>query len=719
MKKLIYLLCFISTAAYGQNTFKARVIDADTKAPLFGATAQISPTKGAIADENGYLEIKGISTNTIELLVSYVGYERFVKTYTLPISDTVVIAMEHEHDDHDEVIVTSNRSSRTIDEIPTRIEVLASEELEEKSMMRSNNIAMLLRESTGILMQMTSASAANQSIRIQGLDGRHTQLLRDGFPVYSGFSSALSIMQIPPLDLKQVEVLKGSNSTLFGGGAIAGLVNLVSITPGDERKLKFMLDQTNASGTTANGFYAEKFKNFGLTLYGSVNRQQAYDANGDDFSDIPQIRSWTFNPSFFFYLNDKDLLRISFNLSSEERFGGDIPSIEDADNHTGHYTELNETDRISYQITYENKIDDRKTFTAKHSLNYFDRSVMSLGRGFDGQQWSTFTELSYRINSEASSWIAGMNVYSDSFKESNQVFGNPSRDYDYLTFGTFVQNTTTLSPAFTLESGFRADFDTNFGNFFLPRASLLAKINEKWTARLGGGLGYKLPTMFIEEAETIQYDGVMPIDVGNMEEERSIGGNLDFNYKTAIGDNWTFSLNQLFFYTQLTDAVVLRNNGSDIFNFENADGPINSKGIETNLKLTYNDFKLFANYALIDTELKFDNINQQKPLTPKHNIGLVLMYEEHGKWRVGLEAYYKSRQLRNNFTETDDFWIAGFMVMRKWKNFGLYVNFENFTDTRQHSMENFNINDHISPNFPDIWAPIDGYIMNGGIILEF
>jgi iron complex outermembrane receptor protein len=61
------------------------------------------------------------------------------------------------------------------------MELIAGEELEEKSNMKSGDIRMLLSESTGIQTQQTSATSANASIRIQGLDGRYTQILKTDF----------------------------------------------------------------------------------------------------------------------------------------------------------------------------------------------------------------------------------------------------------------------------------------------------------------------------------------------------------------------------------------------------------------------------------------------------------------------------------------------------------------------------------------------------------
>ena len=125
----------------------------------------------------------------------------------------------------EEITVISTRNRLSFEQQPTRIELLGSEEIKEKANMKPGDIRMLLNEITGIHVQQTSPVTFNSSIRIQGLDGKYTQLLLDGMPLYGGLSAGLGLLQIPPLDLEQVEVIKGANSTLYGGGAIAGLVN--------------------------------------------------------------------------------------------------------------------------------------------------------------------------------------------------------------------------------------------------------------------------------------------------------------------------------------------------------------------------------------------------------------------------------------------------------------------------------------------------------------
>ena len=230
-----------ATTVFGQNNLKVKVTHADTKEPLNAATISIAAlNKNIVTDSTGEASFQNLPAGKYKLLVSYVGFTEQEKHISIPFPGTVIeIGLEPEEEEEaEEVIIQSTRSSRTIQHIPTRVEFIAGEELDEKANMKPGDIRMVLSESTGITTQQTSATSANASIRIQGLDGRYTQILKDGFPLYAGFSGGLGLLQTPPLDLKQFEVIKGSASTLYGGGAIAGLVNLISKTPGEERELK-------------------------------------------------------------------------------------------------------------------------------------------------------------------------------------------------------------------------------------------------------------------------------------------------------------------------------------------------------------------------------------------------------------------------------------------------------------------------------------------------
>ncbi len=269
----------------------------------------------------------------------------------------------------EEVIIVTTRSSRSIQEIPTRIETITAEELGEKAAMNSSNIGMLLRETTGVQMQQTSLSSGNMNIRIQGLDGRYTQILKDGFPLYGGFAGGLSIMQIPPLDLKQVELIKGSSSTLYGGGAIAGLVNLISITPDKDPVLNLMINQTSANGTTGNLFYARKYGKTGITFYGSASDQFPYDPDNDGFSNLPRSQTYNFNPKFYFYVNTNTELSLGFNTAFDHRKAETWKCLKGM-RMLHVFFEKNNSERYSTQLSFRNT-KKKGTINFKQSLSYF------------------------------------------------------------------------------------------------------------------------------------------------------------------------------------------------------------------------------------------------------------------------------------------------------------------------------------------------------------
>ncbi|WP_026898725.1 TonB-dependent receptor [Daejeonella oryzae] len=718
----LFIFASISVfTAQAQHIFKTVVKDFSSGKPIIGASVTFPDLdKSAMTDKNGGVIFQDIPNGKHRIDFRYSGYQFKSDSISFPLSDSTFSVVllkkeEGEGEELEEVVISSTRSSRTISTIATRIEVIAGEELDEKGNMKPGDIRMLLNESTGIQTQQTSATSANASIRIQGLDGRYTQILKDGFPLFAGAASGLGLLQTPPLDLKQVEVIKGSASTLYGGGAIAGLVNLISKTPAEERDLNFHFNGTSAKGLDMNGYFGQRFDKFGITLFASANSNGAYAPANLQLTAIPKFERYTLNPRLFLYFNDKTRLNFGINSSFENRIGGDIRYINNEDANPGSFFERNKTDRLSTQFSLSHQSSETGSITLKNSLTYFNREITIPGYSFEGRQNGTFTELTYALTRPNTEWIGGLNLWTDQFKE-NQKTTFSLRNYTQITPGAFIQNNIRATNWLELESGLRGDYVPDYGFALLPRISALFKISPKFTSRLGGGLGYKIPNIFTEESERIHYRGVLPVSQEINKLERSYGSNLDFNYQTPLFNNQlSFSINHLFFYTYLNHPIIMSDQNTGVYRFENLPGYIDTRGMETNVKFTYQDFKLFVGYSLTDTKIHNNGLSSQNPLTAKHRLNNVLMYEVEDKWKLGAEAYYYSSQKLTDGRTGKPYWILGFMAEKLWENFSLYINFENYTDTRQTRFETIYNGSISNPVFKDIYAPLDGFVVNGGI----
>lgn len=718
LKISLYLLFFFfAFNLCAQQNIEIHVTDSESGAPLPGATASIKALNlGAASGSDGVIFMSGVPLGRHSVSVSFVGYPP--KVFTIVVSENGVkryeIALQSAEHELEEVVITSTRSSRTVADIPTRIEFIAGEELDEKSNMKPGDIRMLLSESTGIQTQQTSATSANASIRIQGLDGRYTQILKDGLPLYAGYAGGLGLLQIPPLDLKQVEVIKGSSSTLYGGGAIAGLVNLISKTPTEDRELRLLANGTSAKGLDLSGFFGKKFGLLGLTLFASRNSNEPYDPADIGLTAIPKFTRYNLNPRLFIEPSERTSITAGFNFVSEDRIGGDIVQIKkDGTPSPGYYYERNDSRRYSTQLSATHKTNGGVTLQLKNSFSYFDRKIAVPDYTFDGTQNSSYTELNFVKDSDNMEWIAGITFLTDKFNEHN-----PSnllkRDYDQSTVGLFVQNTATLSTKFTAELGLRADYVLDYGLAILPRISILYRANSRLSSRLGGGLGYKAPTIFTEDSERLHYRNVLPLSDEASDLEKSYGANWDVNYRTSIGEVG-FSVNHLFFYTNLRDPLMLAERSDGYYMFSDLAGYIDTKGTETNLKFEYGDFSLFLGYTFTDTKIHANGISHRYPLTPRHRLNNVLMYEVEERWKIGLEAYYFGKQRLNTGSYSRDYWICGFMVERLWEKISVFINFENFLDARQTRFDTIFNGTITDPVFKEIYAPVDGFVVNGGI----
>jgi outer membrane receptor for ferrienterochelin and colicins len=629
-------------------------------------------------------------------------------------------SIKEKEEELDEIVIQSTRTSRTIKNTPTRIESIDAEELAEKSNMKPSNVSMILHESTGLQVQQTSATSGTASIRVQGLDGKYTQLLKDGYPNFGNFASGLSILEIPPLDLKQVEIIKGPASTLFGGGAIAGVINFISKTPTLKGEHSFIFNQSNIGLTNLGVYSSQRNGKWGYAILGLVNSQKPYDVDQDDFSEVPKSDNFTVNPRLFYYPNASTSWMIGNSFTKGTMKGGDMHVIDgnsDA-NHT--YFEQNQTMRNTTTLEFDKRMENANSLKFKQSLSFFDRKINIPNYQFSGFNTNAFTDVSYVWNKQNQTIISGVNIMYDNFKQRNLE----TLDAKSFTTGAYIQHTWDLSENVKLENGLRFD-NVNYSNsnfsknqsFLLPKISALFIINPKWSSRIGGGLGYKIPTIFTEQTEENQYQNLLSLK--NVVAERSLGATADINFKTYVFKDLLFGVNQMFFITQINKPLVLENDGTNSF-FVNASESVISKGFETNVKFIFKeDYKFFVGYTFTNAEANYLSGNQFMPLLPKNKLNLALIYEKENNFKLGFEGYFTDKQYLYDGSQTPSFWEIGFMAEKTmWNHFSFFINFENITDTRQSNYKRVVSGPNNNPTFDTIWTHTEGFAINGGVKIK-
>jgi outer membrane receptor for ferrienterochelin and colicins len=719
VKKLITIILLLPVFTNAQNIFKATIKDSLTNEALIGSTAIIKgTTNGGSADVNGKIEIDNIPDGRQTIVFNFIGYEKRELTFVFPIVGNPaiggVIYLKSEAKEIEEIVVATTRTNSRIEEIPIRVEVLGGEELNEKGSMKSANIAMLLSEATGIQSQQTSAVNGNVSIRLQGLDGKYTQILKDGFPLYGGFAQGLSIMQIPPLDLKQVEVIKGSSSSLYGSDAIAGIINIISKQPQEKRELTFLVNQTSLLGTDVNGYFSSRLgrkKKFGFIFLTANSFQTATDVNKDGFSDLPKTQTFNVAPTFFYYFNPKTTLRFGLNGTLDNRKGGDMKVLKNVTDTLHKFFEENLSNRIATQLKFDIQFENNKSLTIKNSISYFDRSINQNTAAFKGNQVSSYSEASFNFKIAKHQFVTGLNFISEKFSEDSTKSGQ-QRNYNYNTTGLFLQDDWKPTEKFALQTGLRTDYQNQYGYFILPRLTLMYKFGNNFYVRAGSGLGYKLPSIFSTASEQEGINNIQPLS-STIKAEKAVGGNLDFNYKTIIKDKISLAFNQSFFATQINNPIAL-----DTFNFGNKGKPILTSGFESSIRFRWNNLKIFAGYTFVDARRKYDTLQTFVPLTPQHKIATTIVYEKEENYSIGFEGFYTSTMFRDLDSKTKDYLIIGLMVQKHFKYFIIIANCENILDSRQTRFENIVIPPTGMPTFRQIYAPIDGRVFNIAIRIK-
>lgn len=620
-------------------------------------------------------------------------------------------------------IISSTRTTQRIEDAPIKVEVLGPEEMTEENSIKPGNVASILGDVSGIQIQQASPVSGASNVRIQGLEGRYTQMLRDGMPLYDGLSGGFGVLSIAPLDLRQIELIKGSASTLYGGGAIGGLINFISRRPKMTQEAIVTLNASTLLEKNVNAYVAKRYKYWGYNLFTGFTDQSPRDVDGDGFTDLPDNTSFTAHPRLFFYPDEKTTVILGYSGNVETRDGGDYEAIRsNSDSLNGYprYAERNKLTRHTGELIAEHTFAGGVRGTVKGTFSSFMRDLTEEGAynfHFKGRQNNYYAEASALIPGKRVDVVGGVNITGDAFHKEEPA-NIPLRNFSNNVAGTFGQATLKLKGGTSIEGGLRLDHHDRLGFFLLPRLAALYRVNEHWAIRAGYGAGYRYPNVLAPQNTDLPLDEVLPLS-DNIGAEKSYGLNLEVNYRKDWDKDHSFFINHAFFLTRLEHPVTLKDYspvGGGIF-FTNESQPVETRGSDTYVRATLGHWELYLGYTFTDA-IRFyvpDNafISQFQPLTPRNRAAATVVWEPTEDWRIGLEGSYNSRQYRDYDTKTPDYFFLAASIMRAFgKHWQLVLNGENLLDYRQTRIEPINLGSRTNPYFRPLWAPIEGRVIN-------
>ena len=718
---LIYLTFSISVT-FSQINISLIVKDAEKKNLLTGVTiTNVESNIVKASDKEGKCTFVVNGNSTQHFNFSSVNYASNSLEITIGQRDSIVV-MLLQPSDHalEEVIVSSSRTNSRLEDLPTKVEVLGSEEVTEESGIKPGNIASLLGDIAGIQIQQTSAATGNADLRIQGVPGKYTQLLRDGLPLFGGYGGSFSILQIPPLDLQQIELVKGASSTLYGGGAIAGMVNLISKKPMLSGPVQTLLiNRSTLKENNLNAYFSGRNKKAGYTMFAGTNIQSAVDVNKDGFSDLPDVKSLFIHPRLFLYHNTNSSTIIGYTANYEDRKGGDMKVLGSQKDDLHRFFIQNKSLRNTVDVIHENKFGTTENLTFKASTSILNRDIVTDVFGMKATQASWYSEAAYAKKKEYLTFVCGLNWNGEKFTKK-QPDSSLLINYTNNTIGAFAQ-ADFKTGKLAIQPGMRTDwvqFDSYKKIMILPRLSLMYKANSRVTMRLGGGLGYKIPTPFSAEVDERNYHYLAPISSVSNQPERSYGANTDINYKTKI-DGWDVTLNQGFFLTNISRPQLLINvPATQNYFYINAEKPVVSRGAESYIQLRKDELEFYLGYTYTNALRKDDVANKNLPLTARHKLSSVIAYEFSKHFRLGVESSFTGSQYLDDGRQTPSYLFLAAMIRYNIGMIGFVLNAENILDYRQSKKEAIVFAPFTNPLFPEIWSPLDGRVINLSITLK-
>lgn len=627
MRGLLLLACLLSYSIQlsAQKTgIFGKVMDTKGQAVSSATVGIMSTGIGTFTDEQGYFHLNVIPEKGLIIKVSAVGFH----PKEIPVkasSDSVYFSIELESTTHqmDEMVVTGTMKEISVYDSPVKVNLVSGSFLEKNS---SNNLMDAVKYINGLYTQVDCAVCGTSNIRINGMEGPYTSVLIDGMPVMGALASVYGLSGINPSVIRNLEIIKGPNSTLYGSQAMGGVINIITENPRAVPRFTLSSSTSSHSEHDLNFSVAPEIGESASLLSGSIYYQDRFiDQNDDNFADITQnTRISLFNKWEVYRPSGKEL-SLAAKIYYEDRMGGTENYNSDLRGSTEIYGESIFTNRFELFGTYELPVEPQLHVDA--SFTYHDQDSYYGEYHYVADQQTLFSNFIWTKDFDLNSgMIIGLSTRYDKL---NQLFNGTrlpggSEDERFVP-GIFAQADHRFSDAFRGLVGLRADHHKDHGLIYSPRVNIKFNPSDHTTVRMNVGTGFRIVNLFTEEHESMT--GSRQVVVAEkLDPERSVNAAINWNQIIDIGPS-ILNMDVDLYYTRFSNQIIPDYSTQNQIIYQNLDGYSVSRGVAVSLAhnflvpLTYT-----IGITIQDVFTMHNNIRRDLPFSADYNGVMSITY---------------------------------------------------------------------------------------------
>lgn len=576
-----------------------------------------------------------------------------------------------------EIVVTGSKTFKRKTDSPVIVNILDRKTLND---LQVCNLSEGLKFQPGLRIETDCQTCNYTQLRMNGLQGGYSQILINGRPVFNPLMGLYGMEQLPVSMIEKIEVVRGGGSSLYGSSAIGGTVNVITRQPknnGYEINTFYQNIGKKASdlNLNANASLVSEDKNAGITFFINKRVRDYYDANGDNFSEIPQAENTSLGFTSHYNFTENQKLELSVSNLNEYRYGGEMVDKPA-------YLTLQSEERkhriwmgsADYQINFKGNKTTLIAYTAlqntlrDHYTGIFPDEVSAIQKHLEdppyGHSTTTTWQGGLQLNHELPNFFNTRNVLTVGTEYISDKVLDKIPSYHYLIdqhtrdWGTFIQSDWDFAKNFNLLSGIRMDLHNLLNRpIFSPRIALMYKFRTSTQLRFSYGTGFRAPQAFDTDLHiAFAGGGVSRVRLSpDLREERSKSFSASVNFDKAV-EKWIAGFTTEVFYTRLRHAFELENTERDdfgeVFTKKNGQGAA-VRGLTLEVRANYNRIiQLETGFTL--QKSNFDNpvayLQGVEPtstfLRTPNDYGFANLSITPGrKWNINLNCVYTGKMM--------------------------------------------------------------------------